>query len=639
MRARGVRARGKGRRGVGRRAGGGGRRPFVRVALRLARHDLRRFLVGGFLWLPVSVIPLANGLLLKALFDRISGHRLAGLDEPLWLCAAFVATEAVRGAFLVTAWSYGVWWWDASATVLRANVLRSVLTAPGPATSRLPAATGEAIGRLRDDVGVLVDLVDEFVPLVGAVLFAAGALAVMASIDPLITLVLVLPMLAVGVLTPVASARVRRLHRRSQALGATVTGFVGEMFGAVLAVKTAGAEDAVLRRLAEHNRRRRDAAVRDRLATDVLGSATGASVEASIGLVLLLAAGSMRRGDFTVGDLALFTTYVSWLTALPRSLGAVLFRVPQAGVSVERLSRLLAAGEDEATLVRDTRVWFRTPAPDAPSVPVEQRPSEGPVEGPFERPDGDAGPLRRLEVHGLTVRRPGGRGLHGVDLDLERGTVTVVTGPVGAGKTTLVRALLGLERADAGSVRWNGRPVADPSTFLVPSRTAYAAQVPSLFSAPLRENLLLGWDGRHLDRAVRLAAFEDDVAAMPDGLDTVVGPRGARLSGGQVQRATAARALVRSPDLLVLDDLSSALDVETEHLLWQRLTAAARDGSGPATLLVVSHRRAALERADRILVLEEGRLVADGTLEGLLRTSPQLRRLWSDGSLAEALDT
>jgi len=173
----------------------------------------------------------------------------------------------------------------------------------------------------------------------------------------------------------------------------------------------------------------------------------------------------------------------------------------------------------------------------------------------------------------------------------------------------------------------------------VPSRAAYAAQVPRLFSAPLRENLLLGWDGRDLDRAVRLAAFEEDVAAMPDGLGTVVGPRGARLSGGQVQRATAARALVRSPDLLVLDDLSSALDVETEHLLWQRLTAAARDGSGPATLLVVSHRRAALERADRILVLEEGRLVADGPLEELLRTSPQLQRLWSDEGLAEAIET
>ena len=214
----------------------------------------------------------------------------------------------------------------------------------------------------------------------------------------------------------------------------------------------------------------------------------------------------------------------------------------------------------------------------------------------------------------------------------------MVTGAVGSGKTTFIRAVLGLLPHEAGTIHWNGGPVDDPGTFLVPPRVAYAGQIPRLFSAPLRENLLLGWpgDGAVLDPAVHMAALEHDLAAMPDGLDTVVGPRGVRLSGGQVQRATAARALVRQPDLLVVDDLSSALDVETEELLWARLADAAADGTGPTTLLVVSHRAAALRRADRVVVLDRGRVVGSGPLPVLLDECAEMRRLWAEELVVEA---
>jgi ATP-binding cassette subfamily B protein len=589
----------------------GSTRDVLAVSRRLAGFALGRFLLGAFLWLPVSVIPLGSGLLLKAVFDAVDSGPV-DTGRAWLLCAAFAATELVRSALLLTAFAYGVWWWDAAATVLRGNLLRSLLTAPGTAADRLPGSSGEALGRLRADVGGMVDFVDEFVPLTGAVLFAAGAFTVMARIDPLLTGVLVLPMLAVAVLGTTASGVVKRLHASAQQGAATVTGHLGEVFANVLALKTAGAEPAALQRLREHNRARRRAAVADRLATDLLDAGTGAGVEVGIGLVLLLSAGAMRRGDFTVGDLALFTTYVTWLTALPRAIGSVLFRVPQARVSVQRLTRLLAPGQGVADLGRDGRVWFgATPAPAAPVPP--------------RHPDR----LERLTVRGLSVAFEGGRGLRDVDLDLTAGTFTVLTGATGAGKTTLVRALLGLLRPDAGTVEWNGRPVADPGTFLVPARVAYAGQAPRLFSATVAENVLLGRPGDDLADALRLAVLEEDVARMPEGLLTPVGARGVRLSGGQVQRMTAARALARRPDLLVLDDLSSALDGETEARLWDRLAAAVADGTGPGALLVVSHRRAALERADRVVVLDGGAVVGAGAPADLLRDCEPLRRIWA----------
>ena len=151
------------------------------------------------------------------------------------------------------------------------------------------------------------------------------------------------------------------------------------------------------------------------------------------------------------------------------------------------------------------------------------------------------------------------------------------------------------------------------------------AQAPVLLSGTLRENMLLGLpaDAR-LEWAVRAAALEHDIASFPDGLETVIGARGMKLSGGQIQRTAAARMFVREPDLLVFDDLSSALDTETEAELWSRLFARGRE----VTCLVVSHRPAALRRADQVLLMDSGRLVARGRLEELLDSSPQMRDLW-----------
>lgn len=278
------------------------------VTGRLARFDLQRFIIGAILWMPYSIIPLVSGIILKALFDRISHGQPIELQAAWWLCAAFVAAELVRATLPAIASIYGVYWWCAAATILRGNLLSSLLTSPGPAAGRMPASSGESLARMRSDVAALVDFVDEFIPIIGTVLFAIGAFIIMAQISWPTTLVLLIPVLAIGILSTWASAKIRRLHRRAQETGAMVTAHVGETVTNILTIKTSGAEGAAVRQLRRHNRPRRDAAVKDRLATDTLNAATSATVEISIGLVLLLSVGAMRRGQFTIGDFALFTT-------------------------------------------------------------------------------------------------------------------------------------------------------------------------------------------------------------------------------------------------------------------------------------------------------------------------------------------
>jgi ABC-type multidrug transport system fused ATPase/permease subunit len=281
-----------------------------------------------------------------------------------------------------------------------------------------------------------------------------------------------------------------------------------------------------VRHLDALNARRRRAALQDTIFGELVRSFGDSMGMVGIGVVLLLGASTLRDGTVTVGDMALFMTYVPTVAGFAGWLGRIITEQRRMGVSVERMQWLLR-GAPRTMLVGHDRVAFDAAAvrDDADEVAVG---NHGPA-----WPEGDR--LDTLEVGGLRAHHLStGRGIDDATFALRCGTVTVVAGRVGSGKTTLLRAVLGLMPRLAGKVRWNGATVAHLDRVMVPPRSAYVPQVPRLFSETLRENIRLRatFGDEVLGAALRDAMLDADVETLDRGLDTLVGPRGVRLSGG-----------------------------------------------------------------------------------------------------------
>ncbi len=559
-----------------------------RFAWRILRADTRTWCISVSMWCVFFTAPLATGLVLRGVLDHLPPADGTGI----WgLVALLAGLEIGRWLILLPAivqWHGAFVFWH---TVPRVNVMRSLGQDPGPVTGRLPGSPGEAVSRFRDDARDIAQVLDVWLDLVAATLGSVGGLIVLLVIAPPAALAMALPIFVVLWIGQMLATRLRTWRWNERRATAGVTGFIGDAFGAIGAVKVAAAEPAILHRFQELGHARAAAARRDQVGTQVSQVLGGITANAGLGLALLLTAPALRRGDLSVGDIGLFTTYATVVAGLPRITARWSAWQRQAEVSAARLGRLIAD--------RD---------PDQASGPVETFLRHGPPAYHHElvvprarRPVAQR--FRQLEVRDLHVHLDDTDQVCGVNLTIERGQLVVVTGPVGAGKSVLLRAVLGLVPRAQGTIAWNGEDVDDPSTVFVPPRVAYVPQVPRLFSEPLQDTVLLGVDPSGLERALALACLDEDLADLPRGLRTMVGPKGVRLSGGQIQRSAAARALVREPELLIVDDLSSALDVTTEAGLWDGLFTEA---AGHLTVLAVSHRPRLLDRADQVITLDAG---------------------------------
>jgi ATP-binding cassette subfamily B protein len=588
--------------------------PFSRVIWTMIRSQPWRYAAAAVLWTSIWTMPLLIGFLIAYFFNELE----AGIETTtvVLIVAAAFAYAAGRSVMIFLGMRNHASLLFRAAGTMRRNLLLRIYELPGAAT--LDETPGEVVSRFRDDVEHTVEPFDLSVDLLGSLVAGSLSFIVLFSIDPVITVVISIPVAIVAIAANRTGGLIRRYRKEARIATEAMTSYLGETFSATQSIKVAGAESPMLARFVELNEVRKGMMVRDRTLTEIMHAVFRNTVNIGTGLILLMAAGRLNAtGDagMSLGQFALFVFLLNHVSEASYFIGIFIARAKQGSVSVDRLTTTLH-GEP----------WTRTFEPtdlgldgDEPAVPVVDRTSD---------------PFASLTVRGLSYTYPGStNGIRNVDMDVQPGEFVVVTGKIGSGKTTLLRSVLGLLPAADGTIVWNGEPQEDPERTMVPPRSAYTPQVPKLFSMSLEDNLVLGEDVTEhaLDESIYIATMRHDIDLMPDGLETMVGPRGVRLSGGQIQRSAGARMLTRESQLLVLDDVSSALDVETEQIMWTRLFNARKD----VAALVVSHRHAALARADRVIVMDDGEVVATGTATELQANSPMFGAIW-EGALSAA---
>jgi len=430
----------------------------------------------------------------------------------------------------------------------------------------------------------------------GAVVLLVFGAVNLAVLDPLLLAVGMGLFPSLILLNRLYTTRVVGPSARAQAAVGEVSSVAHESFEGALVVKLLGLESRESDRL----RQAADDLRRERLAIGRLRAAFEPALEAlpNLGTVALLAVGSWRvsEGVITTGDLVQAMVLFALLAFPMRVIGYLLEELPRSVVSRERIVDVL-----------DTD---HTPT-DAAFVP-----------GPNPRRRLPDGPLP-LSVRGLSFAYGAERVLEDVTFDVDPGTVVAIVGATGSGKSTLCNLLAGLARPTAGEIRLGDVPLslADPRDLR--SAVALVFQETFLFADTVLENLTLGEavEEERLAWAVEIAqaTYIEDLAR---GRDTIVGERGVTLSGGQRQRLALARALLRHPRLLLLDDATSAIDPVVEQRILDGLRAEL-----DTTTLVVAHRVATIRLADRVLFLDQGRVVAEGTHEELLAAEPQYAAL------------
>ena len=596
------------------------------------------------LWLAQSLAELAPGLIVKRFFDALQQQAFAQAGRSVLLLLVFAAGFA--GIVMATAVASARLRFHI-ANALRRGILDALLHRQSAAAS---PSTGSALATARDDPPMIAASAATAVDQISIVIFTTVALFLMARIDPFITMIAVAPVAAVLVVSQLTRRRVDRYRTRSRRAAADATGFMVDALAAWQTIQLGGAQGTAARRLARLDEERGRWAIRDQLLERSIRAAFAATSAIGSGLVLAVAGGAMRTGEFSVGDFALFAYYLTFLAEFSAEFGGLLLQYRQAQVSWRRIGALSGTRhrrhwsdtarpfrrDEPATRIRATedRAESSTGRGRLPSSVAESAAADGPE------------PLRELRLSGLCVSRPPRgiaqdgpalRVLDGISLTFRPGELVAVTGRVGAGKTTLLKALLGLVPVESGAILWNGGVVRDPGTWFRYPVCTYVPQEPHLFSVSIRENIMLepsqgtGAASGAVDAALRAAVLARDVARLPHDTATVVGAAGTKLSGGQRQRLASARAFYHGAPLVVLDDPCSALDPGTEREYLRFLTRLARDG---ALCLVSGTGKALLTVADRIVVLRRGSVEATGTLPELLSGTGELPLLWnslSDG--------
>jgi ATP-binding cassette subfamily B protein len=576
--------------------------PVLKYIGRMIMYRPWYYLLNCILWVSIHMFPLIPGLITKRFFQVL--ERSGRVNSEILSLMALIIVVALTGSIIIAIGGRV----DANhrfsmSALLRRNLLECILNNP---LIESKTSLGESMNCFRDDIGEIEDVISFTLDIMGDGLFALGALIILLTINVKVTLFIFAPLVVVIILSQKAMKYISKYRTTAREATGDVSGAIGEIFNGIQAIKISGSEEYIIDNLNSLNEKRMKYMVRDKIFVNIMDAIYENAVTIGTGFILLLTGRYMLEGSFSVGDFSLFVYYLPFVADFAGFLGEIFARYQQGGIAFKRMFKLLD-GNMEKELLAHNSLYLKGELID------EEVKQQNHTE------------LRSLKIKNLTYMYNETNGIKNINFTINQGEFVVVTGRIGAGKTTLIKSILGMLPMDDGKIYFNNEEVEKNSEKFVPPRVAYTSQNPNLFSDTVKNNVLLGLkeEKENLNQAIYSAALDRDISNFKDGVNTVIGSKGVKLSGGQRQRVAVARMFARKADLYVFDDISSALDIETEIKLWDRMFERKN-----ITAIVVSNRHVALKNADKILVMKEGKIEGEGKLEYLLETCEEMRQIW-----------
>lgn len=564
-----------------------GQNPFLLWDLHpfIAAH--RWVLAAGlFALIASSGALLTFGWVLRLLVDAgLDSAQPELLSEILAILLVVVVIMSVAAGFRI----YLVAWLGERVVAdLRKAVFANVLTLDPSFFEHTP--TGEVVSRLTADTSLIQTIVGFTLAVaLRNIILIIGGLILMLLASPLLTGILVLGLPVMAVIAWILGHRIRRISRMTQDAVALVGSRIDETLHSIQTVQASVQESREQKRFANE--------VESAFSAATARAATGAWLAATMmvlifGLIsgiLWVGGQAVLDGRSTSGEIAAFLFYAVVVAGALTTMSEVFSEIMRGAGAAERLLELLRA------------------------KPMVQYPQD-----PDPWPQRESGSIRMERVGFNYPSRPDNPALIDIDLELAAGSTVALVGPSGAGKSTLFQLLLRFHDPDSGRILINGVDIRRLDPRVLRQRVVMVPQNPVLFAGSIRENIAYACPdapAAAVMEAAGIAHVREFADKLPQGMDTPLGERGVRLSGGQRARVALARALLRDPRILLLDEATSALDAESERLVQDAIERIRRG----RTVLTIAHRLATVRLADRILVLQDGRIVGDGSHTELLQ--------------------
>ncbi len=593
------------------------------------------------------------------ILERLGGREALATVLVL-VAAAMVAARALSGAFLYLRGRFSAKAAETIARDLRDRLYNHVQHLPCRYHDK--AETGDMVQRCTSDLETIrIFLAAQVVELGRAAVLLALGLPFLLHLNVkmgLLSMVVIPPIIGFGA---IFFRKVQHVFKESDEAEGRMTSRLQENLAGIRVVRAFARQQYEIDRFGQANaeyRRRWYTLMR---MMSIYWPISDMLCFTQSGLVLIYGAYNVSRHTMAPGDLFAFIMYVQMFIWPVRNMGRILADMGKAFVSIGRVGEILSQ-EVEPEIVGET--WLQTNAATAPITKFNGDPrptlSQGRgVIADVPRPpsavsvDFDCPTVAELDGHGDGPVGIRGRAepaignargeiivenlvfnhgpeipvLRGISMNITPGTTLAILGPSGSGKSTLINLLLRLYEYETGSIRLDGMELRVLPRKFARSQVGSVLQEPFLYSKSLRENIKLSRTDaadEEMVAAASAACIHESIENFTDGYDTLVGERGVTLSGGQRQRVALARALLKDPPILILDDAFSAVDTQTERIILRGL----RNRHGRRTTIVIAHRLSTLMHADKIIVLDEGKIIQEGTHAGLIEQEGMYRRLW-----------